>query len=202
MLAQLAIGVIMSPYNSTSTVQQPYDRSNPFSIGGTATQTSEMLLDESPNATWDNRSAYTPPVDAVQEVRVKVFDTDTAFGHTSGGTINMVLKTGTNSIHGTAYEFNQPSPLTANNFFNNRNGLGNPATHYNQYGLTAGRPVFIPKVFNGLKNKLFWFVSWETDTNSQPNTAFLSVPTMRRKGGRLLADPEDRRHADLRPLQR
>ncbi len=182
MLAQLAIGVIMSPYNSTSTVQQPYDRSNPFSIGGTPTQTSEIMLDGSPNETWDNRSAYTPPVDAVQEVRVKVFDTDTAFGHTNGGTINMVLKTGTNSIHGTAYEFNQPTYLTANNFFNNRNGLGNPATHFNQYGLTAGGPVFIPKVFNG-KNKLFWFVSWENDVNSQPNTAFMSVPTAAEKVG-------------------
>jgi hypothetical protein len=182
MLAQLAIGVIMSPFNSTSTVQQPYDRSNPFSIGGTPTQTSEIMLDGSPNATWDNRSAYTPPVDAVQEVRVKAFDTDTAFGHTNGGTINMVLKTGTNSIHGTAYEFNQPTYLTANNFFNNRNGLGNPATHFNQYGLTAGGPVFIPKVYNG-KNKLFWFISWENDVNSQPNTAFMSVPTAAEKQG-------------------
>lgn len=182
MLAQLAIGVIMSPYNSTSTVQQPYDRSNPFSIGGTPTQTSAMLLDGSPNATWDNRSAYTPPVDAVQEVRVKVFDTDSAFGHTSGGTINMVLKTGTNAIHGTAYEFNQPTQLTANNFFNNRNGLGSPVTHFNQYGLTAGGPVVLPKVFNG-RNKLFWFVSWENDANSQPNTAFMSVPTAAERQG-------------------
>jgi hypothetical protein len=182
MLAQLAIGVIMSPFNSTSTVQQPYDRSNPFSIGGTPTQTSEMLLDGSPNATWDNRSAYTPPVDAVQEVRVKAFDTDSAFGHTNGGTINMVLKTGTNSLHGTMYEFNQPTYLTANNFFNNRNGLGNPVTHFNQYGLTAGGPVLIPKLING-KNKLFWFVSWENDVNSQPNTAFMSVPTAAERTG-------------------
>jgi hypothetical protein len=94
----------------------------------------------------------------------------------------MVLKSGTNSVHGTAYEFNQPTFLTANNFFNNRNGLGNPATHFNQYGLTAGGPVFIPKVFNG-KNKLFWFFSWENDTNSQPNTAFMSVPTAAERVG-------------------
>jgi hypothetical protein len=181
-LAQLAIGVIPSPFNSTSTVQQPYDSANTFSIGGTPTQTSEMLLDGSPNATWDNRSAYTPPIDAVQEVRVKVFDTDTAFGHTGGGTINMVMKTGTNSLHGTAYEFNQPTQLTANNFFNNRNGLGNPPTHFNQYGLTAGGPVVLPKIYNG-KNKLFWFFSWENDTNSLPTTAFMSVPTPAEKVG-------------------
>src|SRR6202040_3886952 len=120
--------------------------------------------------------------DAVQEVRVKAFDTDASFGHTSGGTINQILKTGTNSIHGSAWEFNQPNNLAANNFFNNKAGLGNPVTHYNQYGVTAGGPVFIPKVFDG-RNKLFWFVAWEGDRNSQPFTNFISVPTDAEKRG-------------------
>ncbi len=182
MLAQLAIGVIVSPFNSTSTVVQPYDSSNNFSIGGTPTQSSEMLLNGAPNATWDMRSAYTAPQDAVQEVRVKVLDTDAAFGHTRGGTINQVLKTGTNTLHGSLYEFNQPSPFTANSFFNNRNGLGNPVTHFNQYGLTMGGPVFVPKVFDG-RNKLFWFFAWENDKNSQPTTNFISVPTAAEKAG-------------------
>ena len=182
MLAQLEIGVIPSPFNSTSTVVQSYDSSNNFSLGGTPTQSSEMLLNGAPNATWDMRSAYTPPQDAVQEVRVKVVDTDTAFGHTRGGTINMVMKSGTNSLHGSLWEFTQPSLLTANSFFNNRNGLGNPVTHYNQYGLTAGGPVWIPKVFNG-KDKLFWFFAWQNDTNSTPLTSFLSVPTAAEKRG-------------------
>jgi hypothetical protein len=182
MLAQLEIGVILSPFNSSSTVVQPYDSSNNFSIGGTPTQSSEMLLNGAPNATWDMRSAYSAPQDAVQEVRVKVFDSDAGFGHTRGGTINQILKSGTNSLHGSLYEFNQPSNLTANNFFNNRNGLGNPLTHYNQYGLTAGGPVFIPKIFDG-RNKLFWFFAWENDKNSQPNTAFISVPTAAEKRG-------------------
>jgi len=182
MLAQLAIGVIVSPFNSTSTTLQPYESSNNFSIGGTPTQSSEMLLNGAPNATWDMRSAYTPPQDAVQEVRVKVLDTDAGFGHTRGGTINQVLKSGTNSLHGSLYEFNQPSNLTANNFFNNRNGLGNPVTHFNQYGVTAGGPVYIPKVFDG-RNKMFWFFAWENDKNSQPSTNFISVPTAAEKRG-------------------
>ena len=61
MLSQLEIGVIYSPFNSTSSVQQSYDSSNNFSIAGTPTQSSEMLLNGAPNATWDMRSAYTPP---------------------------------------------------------------------------------------------------------------------------------------------
>src|SRR5260370_19631987 len=182
MLAKLAMGVIVSPFNSTSSVVQPYDSSNNFSIGGTPTQSSEMLVNGAPNATWDMRSAYSAPQDAVQEVTVKLLDTDAGFGHTRGGTINQVLRSGTNALHGSLYEFNQPSLLTANSFFNNRNGLGNPVTHFNQYGATVGGPIFIPKVFNG-KNKLFFFFAWEDDKNSQPNTNFISVPTAAEKRG-------------------
>ena len=176
MLAQLETGVIFSPFNSSSTVLQTYDSSNSFSIAGTPTQSSEMLLDGAPNATWDMRSAYTPPKDAVQQVSVKVLDTDAAFGHTRGGTINQVLKTGTNQLHGSLWEYTQPSLLTANSFFNNRNGLGNPSTHFNQYGLQMGGPVRIPKIYNGT-DKLFWFFAWQNDLNSTPFTNFISVPT-------------------------
>ena len=182
MLAQLETGVIYSPFNSASTVLQSYDSSNNFSIAGTPTQSSEMLLDGAPNATWDMRSAYTPPKDAVQEVRVKVLDTDAAFGHTRGGTINQVLKTGTNQLHGSLWEYTQPSLLTANSFFNNRNGLGNPVTHFNQYGLQSGGPVRIPKVYNGT-DKLFWFFAWQNDVNSTPFTNFISVPTPEERTG-------------------
>jgi len=182
MLAQLAIGVIPSPYNSTLTLIHPFDTNNAFAIGGTVNQTSETLLDGSPNATWDGRTEFSPPQDAVQEVSVKAFDTDSAFGHTGGGTINQVLKTGTSSLHGSAWEFNQPSNLTANNFFNNKNGLGNPLTHFNQYGVTAGGPIDLPK-FHKAKDKLFWFFAWEGVKDSQPNPTFLSVPTDTEKAG-------------------
>ena len=182
MLSQLEIGVIYSPFNSNSSVQQTYDSSNAFSIAGTPTQSSEMLLNGAPNATWDMRSAYTPPKDAVQEVRTTVLNTDAGFGHTRGGTINMVMKSGTNELHGSMWENMQPSNLTANSFFNNAKGLGNPLTHYNQYGLTAGGPVLIPKIFNG-KDKLFWFFAWQNDKNTQPFTSFISVPTDAEKRG-------------------
>src|SRR5260370_1367925 len=131
MLGQLAIGVIAT---GNPSLVHPFDNgaAAAWSIGGTPSQTSEILLDGSPNATWDNRLAYSPPQDAVREVRVKAFDADAAYGHTGSGTINKVMKTGTNQIHGSAYEFGQPSGRATNNFFNNRNGLGNPATKINQ----------------------------------------------------------------------
>src|SRR5215471_13017661 len=122
MIAQLAIGVIATGQPS---LVHPFDNAaaSAWSIGGTPSQTAEILMDGAPNATWDNRMAYAPPQDAVQEVKVKAFDSDASYGHTAGGTINKVMKTGTNEFHGSAYWFGQPSSMAANNFFNNRAGI-------------------------------------------------------------------------------
>ena len=183
MLAQLAIGVIAT---SNPSLVHPFDNNGgaAWSIGGTPSQTSEILLDGSPDEIWSGSFAYSPPQDAVQEVKVDAFNTDAAYGHTFGGTANQVLKSGTNGFHGSMYEFGQPSNLDANNFFNDRAvpPVKNPVTHFNQYGLTAGGPVVIPKVFNG-RDKLFWFFAWENLDDAQPTTDFTTVPTdAERKG--------------------
>ena len=175
MLAQLSIGVVATAQPS---LVHPFDNAGAaaWSIGGTPAQTSELLMDGSPDATWDNRLAYSPPQDAVQQVVVKAFDNDAAFGHTGGGTANQILKSGTNSFHGSMYEFTQASALDAVNFFTNKTGAAVPVTHFNQYGLTAGAPIIIPKVFNG-RNRLFWFFAWENLADAQPNNSTLSTST-------------------------
>ena len=89
------------------------------------------------------------------EVRVNTFENDAAYGHAAGGTLNQITKTGTNDFHGSAYDFNQVSYLAANSFYTNKVGNPRPAYHYNQYGVTAGGPVYVPKVFNG-RNRVFW----------------------------------------------
>lgn len=185
MLAQLAIGVIST---GSPSLVHPFDNgaAAAWSIGGAPAQTSELLIDGAPNATWDNRVAYNPPQDAVQQVTVKAFDSDAAYGHTGSGTANQVMKTGTNSFHGSLWEFNQVSALEANSFFNNQKGLGNPLTHFNQYGATVGGPMLIPKLYNG-RNKLFWFFAWESLKDSQPNTDFTTVPTDAEKQGNFSA---------------
>ncbi len=182
MLAQLAIGVIATGNPNTPISPFANGAASGWSIGGTASQTSEIMIDGAPNATWDGRVAYAPPQEAVQEVKVKAFDGDAGFGHTGGGTINKVMKTGTNQFHGSAYYFLQPSGLAANNFFNNRSGIPVQDTKFNQWGGTAGGPVRIPKLIDG-RNRLFWFFAVERITGSQPNTKFLTVPTdAERKG--------------------
>jgi hypothetical protein len=185
MLAELAIGVTPT---AAPTLVHPFDLSAPaaFSVAGTPSQSSELLLDGVPDETWDGRVAYNPPVDAVQEVRVNAFDADASFGHTAGGTMNQVMKTGTNGLHGSLWEFNQPSDMVANDFFQNRAGKPLAITHFNQFGLVAGGPVVLPKVFNG-RNKLFWFFTYEGVKDAQPNPTFLTVPTDAERQGNFSA---------------
>ena len=174
-LTELSAGVI-----TTAAPQQihPFDNNagNSWSIGGTPNQVSEVLLDGSPDLTLLGALAYAPTQDTVAEVSVRPFDTDASFGHTIGGVINQVTKSGTNRLHGTAYEFGQISGIDANTYFNNRSNKPTPVFHFNQYGLTVGGPVRIPKVIDG-RNKLFFFFAWEGLKDSTPNTATTTVPT-------------------------
>jgi len=175
MLAQLSIGVIAT---SNPSLVHPFDNNGAaaWSIGGTPAQTSELLMDGAPDEIWSGSLAYSPPQDAVQEVTVDAFNTDAAYGHSFGGTANQILKTGTNGFHGSMYEFTQASALDANDFFSNRSGKSEQVTHFNQYGLTAGGPVVIPKLYNG-RNKLFWFFAWENLADAQPTNDITTVPT-------------------------
>jgi hypothetical protein len=175
MSASLSMGVISTGQPSTV---QPFASGGgaSWSIAGTPSQTNEILIDGAPDTTWDGRLAYSPPQDAVREVRVKAFDTDSGYGHTGGGTANQILKSGTNRVNGTLYWKNQPNNLVANNFFNNKSGLKPAVTHYNQASATIGGPLYIPKVFDG-RNKVFWFFAFEDDQASSPAPTFVTVPT-------------------------
>ena len=184
-LAQLAMGVVP---NSDPKFNRPFDNAGPsgFSMGGAPSQSNELLIDGAPDTTGNLRVGFNPPVDAVDEVRVHAFESDAAYGHTGGGTANVVLKSGTNTFHGSAYEFNQTSALAATPFFTNAAGLPNPVTRYNQWGLTAGGPLWVPKVYNG-RNRVFWFFAWEDIKDSFPEPLTTTVPTAAERNGDLSA---------------
>jgi hypothetical protein len=190
MLDNLALGVV-STYEPGPV--RPFDNSAPndISVGGVPATRNEILLDGAPNAGESGQMAYSPMADAVTEVRIQAFDMDASSGHTMGGTVNVVTKSGTNSLHGTAYIYNQTSAVDANTFFDNKNSVPRPPYHQNQYGITNGGPVFIPKVFNG-KNKVFWFFGWEGMRDSDPADSpletgspenFTAVPTAAERQG-------------------
>jgi len=190
MLGNLAMGVI-STFEPGPV--RPFDNSavNDITIGGAPAVHNEMLLNGAPNAGQANQMAYSPMQDAVTEVRVAAFDMDAANGHAMGGSVNVITKSGTNGLHGSAYIYNQTSAVDANTFFNNRSGVKRPQYHQNQYGITAGGPVLVPKIFNG-KNRVFWFFGWEGMRDSDPADSpvetgspedFTSVPTAAERTG-------------------
>lgn len=182
-LTELSVGVITT---AAPQLVHPFDNNagNSWSMGGTPNQVSEVLLDGSPDLTLLGALAYAPTQDSVKEVSVRPFDTDASFGHTIGGVINQITKGGTNKLHGTLYEFNQIPNIDANLYFNDRqNPVPKlPVTHYNQYGLTVGGPIWIPKVFNG-KDKLFFFFAYEGLKDSQPVVTTTTVPTAAERTG-------------------
>jgi hypothetical protein len=176
-LTELSVGVISE---IPPQLVHPFDNSagNSWSIGGTPNQASEVLLDGSPDLTVIGQLAFSPSEDTVQEVSIRPFDTDASFGHTIGGVVNQITKTGTNRLHGTMYEFNQIPNLDGNLYLNGRQTVVPklPVTHYNQWGFTVGGPIVIPKVYNG-QDKLFFFFAYEGLKDSQPVSTTLTVPT-------------------------
>ena len=180
-LTELSEGVITT---AAPQIVHPFDNNagNSWSIGGTPNQVSEVLLDGSPDLTLLGALAYAPTEDTVQEISVRPFDTDASFGHTIGGVINQITKSGTNSFHGTAYEFYQTAGLDANLYFNKRTDQVRPNAHYQQYGGTFGGPVSIPRLYSG-HDKLFFFVAYEGLQDSTPATNTLTVPTAAERAG-------------------
>jgi hypothetical protein len=179
---QYTVGVVATA-NPVGT--RPFDNSAvaAFSVGGLPNKNSEILIDGSPDNASDNAPAYELPVDATQEVTIKVFESDATYGHSGGGVANQVSKSGTNKFHGSLDEFHQDNDLDAVPYFSKRTaGFKNPVSRQNQFGGTIGGPVWIPKVYDG-KDKLFFFFAYEGFYDSSSGSGIYSVPTAAERTG-------------------
>src|SRR5215813_12602576 len=117
---------------------------------------------------------FFPPVDSIQEFKVQTSSAPAAFGG-GQGIINIIYKTGTNELHGTAYEFLRNSAFDAKNFFDSAT-QPIPPFKLNQFGFNLGGPVVIPKLFNG-RSKMFFFTDYEGKRVRQAQTFLSTVPT-------------------------
>lgn len=184
-LAQLAFGVVP---NTDPRFTRPFDNAGPsgFSMGGAPSQVNELLIDGAANNTGNLRVAYNPPMDAVTEVKAESFQADAAYGHTGGGTVNIITRNGTNSFHGTLYEFNQNSAFNATPFFTNKARAKKPVSRFNQYGGSLSGPVTIPKLFNG-RNKVFFMFAYEGVKDALPAPSTNTMPTDAQRSGNFSA---------------
>ncbi|MDQ2946522.1 MAG: carboxypeptidase regulatory-like domain-containing protein, partial [Acidobacteriota bacterium] len=107
-------------------------------------------------------------LDSVQEFKILTSNYQAEYGRSSGAQISVVSKSGTSQFHGSGYLFHRNESLNANNWKNNRDGLPRNLFRFNDPGYTIGGPVFIPKIFNTRKDKLFFFFSQEFQQQLRP----------------------------------
>ncbi|MGC2272439.1 MAG: TonB-dependent receptor, partial [Candidatus Sulfotelmatobacter sp.] len=136
----------------------------------------------------------TPSIDAIQEFTLERSNYDASFGRSGGGQVVVATKAGTNQFHGTAYEFNRNNYYNANTFENRQtidtqgyisglSGNGTPIERYNDWGFTIGGPLEIPKLYQPVKDRTYFFWSEEWRHSSLPGSTEINVPTTAELGG-------------------
>jgi len=116
--------------------------------------------------------AVKPSVDSLQEFKVITNGFAAEYGRTSAGIISLSIKSGTNAVHGTAYEFLRNDQLDARNFFD---PAEKPPFKRNQYGFSVGGPA--------IKNRLFWFGDMEWNKIRESSTTVSTIPTLAQRAG-------------------
>ena len=119
-----------------------------------------------------NGTAYAirPPIDAIQEFKIQTSDYSAELGRSAGAVLNATIKSGTNSFHGSVWEFFRNDKLDAANFFENSGGLKKGKFRQNQFGVSAGGPI--------RKNKTFIFGDYEGTRIRQAIPYVATVPTL------------------------
>lgn len=170
-------------------------------IAGGQDYGAEVLIDGLSQQRSENGSSFdeeAPSVDALRELTVTDALPSAEYNRTTGGIENFVTKSGSNTYHGSVYDLFKNTALDANQWFNGGNEAmscvgandtpacratyATPVDRKNDYGVTLGGPVWIPKVYNG-HNKLFFFFSWEHLNYTVGATTTTTVPTSQELSG-------------------
>ncbi|HVH71945.1 MAG TPA: TonB-dependent receptor, partial [Candidatus Dormibacteraeota bacterium] len=181
-LVELVPGVVPqgTPSSGNSSTSNPVG-ANPFAlgdfqVGGGMAGQSQILIDGVPtNGAYLNVVTVIPTQDAIEEFKVQTNNLGPEYGRFAGGVINLSTKSGTNTFHGSAYEFLRNKVLNANDFFANRGGTKRPPFTQNQFGANVGGPAF--------KDKLFFFSSYEGFRQRKGSILTTWVPTAAERTG-------------------
>ena len=176
-LATLTSGVAKiteGPVNGSATPTNG-NAGGDFAVNGTRGDQNNFILDGVDNNSNDNGDlAFVTSVDAIAEFKVQTSNYSAEFGRSGGAVINATTKSGTNEIHGSAWEFLRNDVLDARGYFESP---GSPKAPYrqNQFGGTAGGPI--------VKNNAFFFVDYEGTRIGSADTDFATVPTVAEQTG-------------------
>jgi len=169
------------PQNANSVSANP-TRSLAFMANGVERSGNVMTIDgASVESTWLQQvSAYVPSLESIQVVNVESNSYDAVQGFAGGAAVNVQVKSGTNQIHGSAFEYNFNNGMIAKPFFLPV-GQPNPKSILNDFGGTVGGPI--------RKQKLFYFVSYDGILTRQNASAYGTVPTAAIKSGNESGSP-------------
>lgn len=121
----------------------------------------------------------TPSIDTIQEFKIETNNAKAE--HDGSAAVSIITKSGTNQFHGSIFEFNRNKALSANSYFNNANNVARPPFNRNEFGATFGGPV--------IKNKTFFFGSYEGLRQRQTSNASLAYPTAALRQGDFTGMP-------------
>ncbi len=177
-LALLSTNVHRSPIAMLDTTP----REGAFNVNGMRSTYNNFLLDgmdnnaySTSNQGFSNQVAQPSP-DAIAEFKVITANFSAEYGRVGGAVVNAAMRSGTNQVHGTLYEFLRNTDLNAVGFFKPTGGV-KPPMHRNQFGGTVGGPV--------VKNKIFFFGDYEGYRNLRKTLYYASIPSMNDRAGVL-----------------
>lgn len=174
-----------TPPNQSASVPGNPSRAMGFSVNGTNGQSNNTRIDgaSSTNVWRPSFVAYVPALESIETVNVVTNSFDAEQGLAGGAAINVQIKSGTNALHGSAFEYYNGNATKAKPFFLPA-GERNPKDVYNQFGGTIGGAI--------IKDKLFYFGSYEGTFNHRFASSLGSVPTLAMRSGDLSGAPSDR----------
>jgi outer membrane receptor protein involved in Fe transport len=176
---------VNSPANAQTATNQTFSTS----INGGQSFSSEVLLDGASTASTNVAGDYRNlqfPVDIVDQFTLVASNFTADQGRAAGGIISYTTKSGTNDLHGGAYEYLRNDKLDARGFFTPTRAI----TRQNEFGFNLGGPVFIPKLYNG-KNRTFFFGWYSGFRNRRGASNSLgTAPTEAQRNGDFSAYPQ------------
>ncbi len=150
---------------------------NRFALNGGRDEGAALLIDGVPSTSGDWGGALaTPSIEATAEVQVVRNTYDVQYGRTDGGVVSIVTRSGSDSFHGTAYDYLRNSQLDANSWDNNRAGVRKPVFQRNQFGGALGGSIW-------KKKHLYFFGDYDGMRQGSPSTTLVNVPTALERNG-------------------
>lgn len=154
-------------------------KGSPYVINGARADASNVVIDGLNNQNPRDAGAQArPPLDSLQEFKVQTSGYSAEYGRLAGGVVNMVLKSGTNRVHGSVFEYVRNDMFDARNFFDQ----GKSELRRNQFGAGLGGPVVLPKLYDG-HDKTFFMMNWESFRGIAGSNSIGVVPSVLERAG-------------------